>query len=72
MMLEFSKPIPCTTPLGDAYGIYATDSGMFENDTWTCVLKNGGDVKHFTTNEIRISHNGTFDIKKKDNGDNAR
>jgi hypothetical protein len=64
MILEFQKPIPVVTPLGDGYAIYVTSSGMFENDVWTVALEKSGDVKHFTTDHIKIYQNLTFDIRK--------
>jgi hypothetical protein len=68
MIHEFKKPIPCNTPLGEAYGIYMESSGMFENDVWTCVLCENGEVKHFNTSQITIHKNATFDIKYKPHG----
>ena len=62
-MLEFNKPIPVITPMGNGYAIYCVNSGMFENDVWTIVLEQGGKVLHFRTDQIRIYKNSTFDIK---------
>lgn len=62
-MLEFKNPIPVVTPLGDGYVIYVTNSGMFENDVWTVVLQDGGKIKHFATEQIKVYKNATFDIK---------
>jgi hypothetical protein len=61
-MMEFKKPIPVVTPLGNGYAIYASDSGTFENDIWTVALENGGHIKHFRTDQIVIYKNATFDI----------
>ena len=64
-MIVFSPyPIPVNTPLGDAYLIYVESSNMFENDVWTCCLCEGGEVKHFTTEQIRIFKNNTFNINE--------
>jgi hypothetical protein len=62
-MLEFKNPIPVVTALGEGYAIYATNSGTFENDIWAVVLCNGGDVRHFRTDQIKIHKSGTFDIQ---------
>lgn len=59
-------PIPCTTPLGDGYVLYITPNNFLENDEVTCVLNDGGIIKHFTTAHIKIWHNETYEIKKKD------
>lgn len=62
---EFKKPIACVTPLGDAYILYVTSNGFLENDEFTCVLMDGGQVKHFSSDMIRIWHNETYGIKKR-------
>lgn len=64
MIHECRKPVPCTTPLGEGYIWYVNDSGMWENDVYTVVLSAGGDIKHFTSNQVRIWYNETFGIKK--------
>jgi hypothetical protein len=61
-MIEFRKPIPVITPLGNGYAIYIANGGTFENDVWTIVLELGGDVRHFRTDQIKIYKNATFDI----------
>lgn len=64
-MLEFKKPIPVIVETNkDGYAIYVTNSGTFENDVWCVVLCDGGIVRHYTSNQIRISANSTFKIKK--------
>lgn len=65
MIHEFKNPIPCTTPLGDAYVWYVKSNGMLENDEFTCILMDGGAVKHFTSEQINIWHNETYQIFKK-------
>jgi hypothetical protein len=65
MMLEFSKPIPVVVEGDkDGYAIYVTDSGMFENDIWCVVLCEGGIVRHYRSDQIRMHHNETLDLKK--------
>jgi hypothetical protein len=64
-MLEFKKPIPVVVEGNkDGYAIYVTDSGMFENDIWCVVLTDGGVVRHYRSDQIRIHFNMTFDITK--------
>ena len=65
MVVFAPYPIPVVTPLGNAYAIYCESGGMFENDIWTCCLCDGGEVKHFTTEQIKIFKNSTFDIYEK-------
>ena len=64
-MMEFKQPIPVVLPDGkDGYAIYVTNSGMYENDVWTVVHCDGGIVRHYATDQLRIHHNATFGIKK--------
>jgi len=63
-MLEFKQPIPVI--VGDnkeGYAIYVVNSGMYENDVWCVVLCEGGIVRHYTTDQIRVYYNSTFGIK---------
>jgi hypothetical protein len=64
MIHEFNNPIPVVTPLGDGYVIYVTNSGMFENDVFTVVLCKDGQIKHFTTDQVKMYVNATFGIGK--------
>jgi hypothetical protein len=66
MIHEFQKPLPVVTEKGEeGYAIYVESSGMYDNDVWCVVLCNGGFIKHYTTSQLRIHHNSTFDINKK-------
>lgn len=64
-MLEFKKSIPVIVE-GDkeGYAIYVTNSGTFENDIWCVVHCDGGIVRHYRSDQIRIYKNETFNIKK--------
>jgi hypothetical protein len=65
-MLEFKKPIPVVVDDNkDGYAIYVVNSGTFENDVWCVVLCDGGEVRHYLSNQIKIYNNLTFNIKKK-------
>jgi hypothetical protein len=64
-MLEFQKPIPVVVEGNkEGYAIYVTNGGMFENDIWCVVLCEGGMVRHYRSDQIRIFFNATFDIEK--------
>lgn len=65
MMLEFKNPIPVVVE-GDkeGYAIYVTNSGTFENDVWCVTLCEGGIVRHYTSDQIKIHHNQTFGLTK--------
>jgi len=65
MMLEFSAPIPVVVETQkEGYAIYVTSGGQFENDIWCVVLCEGGAVRHYRSDQIRVHRNETFDIKK--------
>jgi hypothetical protein len=64
MIYEFKNPIPVTTPMGDGYIFYVRDGGNWENDIFAVILKDGGRILHFTSEQIRIYSNSTFGIKK--------
>lgn len=67
-MLEFRNPIPVVVENNkDGYAIYVTNGGSFENDIWCVVLCEGGDVRHYLSNQIKIHINATLDIKKLNN-----
>ena len=67
-MMEFKNPIPVLTENGmDGYAIYVRDGGTFENDIWCVVLCEGGIVRHYRSDQIRIHANATFDIVKHTN-----
>ena len=64
-MLEFRVPIPVVVEENkNGYAIYVTNGGTFENDVWCVVLCDGGHVRHYRSNQIKIYQNLTFDIKK--------
>lgn len=63
-MMEFKNPIPVIVEENkEGYAIYVRDGGTFENDVWCVVLCNGGIVRHYTSDQIKIHFNGTFNIK---------
>lgn len=67
-MLEFRNPIPVVVENNkDGYAIYVTNGGSFENDIWCVVLCDGGQVRHYLSDQIRIYANATLDIKKLNN-----
>jgi hypothetical protein len=63
-IFELKNPISCVTPLGNAYIWYVKSNGFLENDEVTCILTESGQVRHFTTDQIKIWHNETYGIKK--------
>lgn len=63
----FDIPVPVTTPLGSGYILYVKSNPLYENDEITCVLLDGGDIKHFTSDQVKVWNNATYSIKKKTN-----
>ncbi len=69
-MLEFQKPIPVVVENDKSgYAIYVTDSGPFENDIWCVVLCDGGIVRHYRSDQLRIYINATLSIVKSNNNE---
>lgn len=69
-MLEFKKPIPVVVNENeDGYAIYVSNGGTFENDVWCVVLCNGGHIRHYRSDQIKIHANATFGLCKKQSGD---
>jgi hypothetical protein len=67
MMMQFLTPIPVIVEEGKrGFALYVTNSGNFENDVWCICLCDGGIVRHYKSNQIKIEQNATFEIKKTD------
>jgi hypothetical protein len=65
-MLEFKNPMPVIVEDDkEGYAIYVTNGGTFENDIWCVVLCNGGIVRHYRSDQIKVYHNETLDLKSK-------
>jgi len=57
-------PIPVVTPLGEGYIVYIKSNGMWENDEACVSLCNGGQWRHFATDQIKSYKNSTYGITK--------
>ena len=66
MIHELRKPVPCTTPLGDGYIWYIKDCGYLACDEYAVILCDGGFVRHFTSDQVKIYANDTYKITKAD------
>ena len=65
IMLEFKHPIPVIVEANkEGYAIYVSNGGTFENDIWCVVLCEGGVIRHYRSDQIRMHHNETLDLKK--------
>lgn len=64
-MLEFKKPIPVIVEGNKkGFAVYVCNNGMFENDVWCVVHNEGGIVRHYLSNQIKIEFNATYNIEK--------
>jgi len=65
MIHEFNNPIPVVVEgAKEGYAIYVRDGGSFENDIWCVTLCEGGIVRHYRSDQIRIHYNATLDLQK--------
>ena len=66
MIHEFNNPIPVVVESDkNGYAIYVRDGGTFENDVWCVVHCDGGVVRHYRSDQIKIYYNATFCVSKK-------
>ena len=71
MIHEFRNPIPVVVEgTRDGYAIYVRDGGAVENDIWCVVLCDGGHVRHYLSNQIKIYTNATLEIVKENEKNN--
>lgn len=68
-MIVFAPyPIPVIVEeTKEAYLLYVQSGEQFENDIWTCVLCEGGLVRHYSTDQVLIHKNATIGITPKIN-----
>lgn len=65
MIHEFNNPIPVVVENDKVgYAIYVRDGGSFENDIWCVALCDGGIVRHYRSDQIRMYQNATLDLCK--------
>jgi hypothetical protein len=58
--------IPVTTPIGDGYILYITANGMYENDEITIVMTSNGQIRHFSSDQVKVWNNSTYGIHSND------
>jgi hypothetical protein len=64
-MLEFKNPIPVIVECNkEGYAIYVQSGGTFENDIWCVVHCDGGIVRHYQSDQIKMRKNSTLRIDK--------
>jgi len=66
-MLEFRNPIPVIVEEGkEGFALYVRDGDQWNNDVWCVVLCEGGIVRHYLSNQLKVQFNATYSISKKD------
>ena len=63
MIHEFRNPMPVETPLGYGMVVYVRDGGSFANDVFAVVLDQDGELRHFSSEQLRFLRNDTFGIR---------
>ena len=62
---EFRNPIPVVVEDNkEGFALYVRDGEQWNNDVWCVVLSEGGIVRHYLSNQIKIHQNLTYNIKK--------
>ena len=65
MLLELRQPLEAETDLGDGLLTIFIDYGPLENSVFVGIVKATGEIKHFSSNQVKISKNCTFGIRTK-------
>ena len=63
MIIELRQPLEAETSLGDVWLILFIDYGPLENSVFVGIVKKTGEVKHFSSEQVKISKNCTFGIR---------
>lgn len=61
---EIQQVIWFDTPLGIGQALFLIDYGPHENIIFVIALKKDGVIKHFSSEQIKLSTNYTLDINK--------
>lgn len=64
MILQLNPPLPVNTPLGLGVAHVIIDYGIDFNSVFVVFL-DSGEVKHFSSEQLRRTDNLTFDIDTK-------
>lgn len=64
MIHEFNNMLEVITPLGNGYAWYLNTNQFWNNDEITVILKDTGQIKHFTTDQLIAATNNTYKINE--------
>lgn len=56
-ILQLNPPIQVQTPLGNGWCLFIIDYSININTVWIIRLDKAGEIKHFDSNDIKISAN---------------
>jgi len=59
---EIQQFIWLETPLGDGQALFLLDNGPHENVTFIVALQKDGQLKHFTSEQVKLCPNYTYGI----------
>jgi hypothetical protein len=62
MIHEFQRIIPVETPVGYGSLLYVESAGPLSNDIFAVVLEDGGQIRHFRSDQLTVLENPTMDI----------
>lgn len=62
---EITQFLWVETPLGDGQALFVIDYGPHENSVWVVALEADGQIKHFSSNHLKLCYNHTFGINVK-------
>lgn len=62
MITEIRQPMFFNTPLGVGVALFLIDYGFAENTVWIIALGKDGKIKHFTSEQITLLKNSTWEI----------
>lgn len=61
---ELKQVIWVETPHGEGQALFLIDYGPHENTIWIVALQESREIKHYNSNQIKISVNYTLEINK--------
>lgn len=62
---EVQQVLWVQTPHGDGQVLFLLDYGPHENTIWTVALEKTGEIKHYSSNQIKLCRNDTLNFNQK-------
>lgn len=64
MIHEFQKVVWVDTPHGEGLAVLVIDYGVNHNTVWVVANKDDGRVRHYDSNQIRLTKNCTIELNE--------